>query len=82
MNLLQKSGAIHVVVCLDGDSAGRKGTEGIVKKLDQLFNVRTVELPDEADIGSMTSENVRNLLVPVLQSFGERGTKALTEIAR
>lgn len=58
-------GINHLYVCMDGDKAGREGTENFVKRVSE---VRRVDLPDTYD----TSEYINNFGIDSYRALLER----------
>lgn len=50
-----------IVLALDGDEAGRKGTLKIGKSLKKHFIVKFLEIPDGKDINDLTEQEFKNL---------------------
>lgn len=51
-----------LILMLDADEAGRKGTEEIMKKYRTMFKMRTVSLPEGKDPGDCTAFELYNAL--------------------
>ena len=60
-SLLQKAGAVHVILCMDNDDAGRKASVALTDKLRYYFKVSTTLLCAK-DIGEMEPEAIRSML--------------------
>lgn len=60
--LLEKSGALTLILALDPNKAGEKGREKIMGKCGDLFNIRQLKLPDERDVGDLTVQEIRGLI--------------------
>ena len=52
----------QVILCLDGDAAGRAATDDCVKRLARRMFVRAVDVPDGRQPDDMTSEELEQLL--------------------
>jgi DNA primase len=51
-----------VLLMLDGDEAGRKGTDEIMLRLGRKVRVKDVRVPDGKQPDQMSSEELRGLL--------------------
>jgi len=61
-SILDSSGALTLILCLDNDEAGKSGTQKIIKECNRIYNVRVVELPDGyEDVGEMPTAQVKEL---------------------
>lgn len=60
-SLLQKAGAVHVILCMDNDDAGRKASAALTDTLSYYFKVSTTLLCAK-DIGEMEPEAIRSSL--------------------
>lgn len=58
---LKQLGARKLIVALDGDSAGRKATLRLKKKLSGIKLITHYELPEGKDINDLTKEEFENL---------------------
>lgn len=68
--LLEESGALNVVVLTDYDDAGKKAAEQIMKKCGRRFNYIRPEMPEGVkDIGDLTVEQIKELILPQLEKF-------------
>lgn len=63
--LIQKTGALNLVILMDDDEAGRKAREDIRKKMSFLFNVYDVY--SQKDPGDMTRDEIEEIIVPQLK---------------
>lgn len=59
--LLEKSGALNLVILTDGDDAGNKAAEKIIRKCGRRFNYIRPEMPSK-DIAELSVEQVKNFL--------------------
>lgn len=66
--LLQKSGALNIVIITDNDSAGNNARKEIHEKLKYSFNIYDV-LTSKNDIGDMSSEQVDKIIKPKLKGL-------------
>jgi len=66
--LLQKSGALNVVVITDSDNAGNKAREEIHEKLKLSFNIYDV-ITSTNDIGDMSVEQIDTTIKPQLKGL-------------
>ena len=53
---LKKLGVREFTICLDGDEAGRKGTEKLKKALSGVGMVWTIQMPVDKDVNDCTKE--------------------------
>ena len=60
-SLLQKAGAVHVILCMDNDDAGREASKKLKKELDYYFKVSIISLCKK-DIGEMEPDEIKNIL--------------------
>lgn len=60
-DILNKCGIKHFILCLDGDTAGRKGTYKLIKNLSKSFIVDVKVLPEGKDVNDLTKEEFDNL---------------------
>ncbi len=60
-SLLQKVNAVHVILCMDNDDAGRKASAVLTDKLSHYFKVSTTLLCAK-DIGEMEPKAIRSSL--------------------
>lgn len=77
--LLEKSGALNVVILTDYDEAGEKAVEGIVKKCGRRFNLIRPDLEPwfeerdvpkkQRDLGNMTIEDIKNEIYPYIKGI-------------
>lgn len=66
--LLDISGALSIITIMDNDDAGFKAAEIIEKKCQKTYNIKHIKI-DKEDVGSMTVEEVQNIILPEIQSF-------------
>lgn len=66
--LLQKSGALNVVIITDNDEAGNDARKEIHEKLKLSFNIYDVITP-ENDIGDMSIEQINEIIKPQLKGL-------------
>lgn len=60
--LLEKSGAMALIVLLDNDEAGRLGTEKIIKKCYKSFRILTYnQYDDKKDVGDFSLDQINSL---------------------
>ena len=50
-----------ILICLDGDEAGRTATEEIVRRLTRKLFVKVIDLPDGVQPDHLSSEELRVL---------------------
>ena len=58
---LKQLGVSEFVLCLDGDEAGRRGTEKLKKALSRVALVWTIQMPSDKDINDCTEEEFKKL---------------------
>jgi 5S rRNA maturation endonuclease (ribonuclease M5) len=66
--LLDISGALSLVLLMDNDDAGRKACENIKKKCQKIYNIFAIDIKHD-DIGSMTVEQVKNEIIPQIETL-------------
>ena len=66
--LLQKSGALNIVIMTDNDDAGNKCREEMKEKLSYSFNIFDVVTPTN-DIGDMSVAQINELIKPQMKGF-------------
>ena len=66
--LLQKSGALNVVIMTDSDDAGQRCRDEIKEKLQYSFNIYDVITPSN-DIGDMTIEQINEIIKPQMKGL-------------
>lgn len=66
--LLQKTGALTIVIMTDSDEAGRRCRKEIREKLKHCFNIIDIEA-DEKDIGEMLVEEINEKIKPKLKGL-------------
>ncbi len=57
-SLLQKAGAVHIVLCMDNDDAGKKATRKIKEDLGYYFEVNVMSL-NTKDVGEMKTDEIK-----------------------
>lgn len=68
VNMIVSLPVKHVVLVMDNDEAGRTGEEKISEKLKRYVNIHTITPPNK-DLGDMSPETVRSLLIPTLEKL-------------
>lgn len=66
--LLEKSGAMNLVILTDSDEAGQKAYEQIVKKCGRRFNYVRPTI-SQKDVGDMTIQEIKEELYPQLKGI-------------
>lgn len=66
--LLEKSGALTLVLAFDNDPAGQGCTQSVTNKMGRLFNIKVLEFPGK-DIGDLTKDQIDNILKPQLKGL-------------
>lgn len=68
--LLERSGALNVVVLTDYDEAGNKAANQIISKCGRRFNYIRPQMPEGVkDIGDLTVEQIKELILPQIKDF-------------
>ena len=68
--LLEKSGALNVIILTDYDDAGKKAANQIVKMCGRRFNYIRPEMIDGVkDVGDLTIQQIKEFLYPQLKGF-------------
>lgn len=57
---LKKSGAIKFNLCLDGDDAGRRGTQRFIQNFPKSF-ITVIKIPEGKDVNDLTKEQFESL---------------------
>lgn len=65
--LIQRSGALNIVIYMDPDEAGEKARKDIVKKMSLLFNIYHVYT--DKDAGDMSVEEIKEKVLPQLKGL-------------
>lgn len=60
-DILNKSNIKHIYLCLDGDSAGRKGTLKLIQNLRKDIFVDVIDMPQGKDVNDLTEEEFNKL---------------------
>jgi DNA primase len=63
--MLQRTGALNLIVIMDNDEAGKKCRQEIRERLSSFFNIIDIEL-QKKDVGEMTVEEVNKFIKPKL----------------
>ena len=63
--ILEKSGALKLVVMTDSDDAGNLAREKIAKQCERMYNIKFVDLPQK-DVGDMSVEEIKTHVEPQL----------------
>lgn len=66
--LLQKSGALNVVILTDNDEAGEKCRKDMNEKLKYSFNIINI-VPNKKDVGDMTIQEINKVIKPQIQGL-------------
>lgn len=64
--LIQKTGALNIIVMSDNDKAGQACKKDIYDRLQYLFNIDTIKLPKN-DPGDMTIDEINQIIKPQIQ---------------
>ena len=65
-SVLEKSGALNLVILTDYDEAGKKAADQIVKKCGRRFNYYRPQI-SKKDIGEMSIDQIHEELNPQLE---------------
>jgi len=65
--LLDISGALSIITIMDNDDAGRKAAEAVTKKCHKTYNIKHIKI-DKEDVGSMSIEEVKDIILPQIQA--------------
>ena len=61
--ILEKCGAMNLVIMTDNDFAGRNAAKNIVSKCKNLFNIIIPQYPNNIkDLGEMKNQNIKNMM--------------------
>jgi hypothetical protein len=63
--LLEKVGVMNIVIIMDADDAGRSGTQSIIEKTKDFYNVKPIYL-DTDDIASLSVDQIHKDIMPLL----------------
>jgi len=66
--LLQKSGALTLILALDNDKAGKEATEKIIEELNYYFRVIPVNLENVNDVAEMSKNEIINKIGKVFNN--------------
>ena len=69
IQLLIKCGTNNLILCLDPDESGRKGTDKIIAQTKNYFNIFDLRLSLEKDIGDSSNEDIMTILKPELDKI-------------
>ena len=65
--LLDISGAMTIITIMDNDEAGYMAAEQIKNKCCRTYNVKNIKVDEYNDIGEMTTEQIKKLIVPKIK---------------
>tara|TARA_B100000029_G_scaffold323871_1_gene316258 strand:- start:7099 stop:8166 length:1068 start_codon:yes stop_codon:yes gene_type:complete len=63
--ILERSGALKLVIITDADEAGRLAREKIAAQCERMYNIQFVDLPQK-DVGDMSVEEINDHIKPQL----------------
>jgi 5S rRNA maturation endonuclease (ribonuclease M5) len=63
LSLLNKTGALSVILLGDNDEAGQEYNGILSKRLHNMFNIHTI-IPSKIDIGEMTTNEIKQQIFP------------------
>ncbi len=70
LNKLFQCEIYTINLLLDNDEAGRTGTENIVTKLNRIFDIKVIKIPDDAnDVAELPIEKVKELIIPQIKVY-------------
>ena len=61
--ILERSGALNLVLITDNDEAGTAAKNKIQEQCDRLFNIRVPDIPKK-DVGDMSVEEIKSIIAP------------------
>ena len=64
--ILERSGALNLVLMTDNDEAGLDAKEKIKDQCERLFNIQTPEI-SKKDVGDMTVEEIESIIKPQIR---------------
>jgi len=63
LDLIMKYGQFNLILGLDNDESGERGTKKIIKELNRFCNIRTIKLPDGIkDLGECNLDMIHRIL--------------------
>jgi DNA primase len=68
--ILEESGAINLIIATDSDDTGKKAAKSITESCRNLFNIKSIEIPEEwgiKDPGGLSIDQVKQLFIPILE---------------
>ncbi len=65
--MLDISGAMTIITIMDNDEAGAKASEQIKSKCCRTYNVKNIAIKSHNDIGEMTSEEIKKIIIPEIK---------------
>lgn len=65
--LLEKTGAMSVILLLDNDEPGRSAVKEMTKKLSRCYDIYSPKYSTH-DVGEMNCEQIQNEIVPIIKS--------------
>ena len=66
--LLQRTGAVNIVILTDNDDAGETCRSEIKDRLSNFFNIISLK-PEKKDVGEMTVEEINEKIKPKLEGL-------------
>lgn len=66
MDLLNKCGAMNIMLCMDKGEAGETATEVLLEKLGKLYNVDVLDIDGDDDIGEISAVNIKRDIAPII----------------
>lgn len=67
--MIDKSGAMTLIVTMDSDEAGQKATNNIVSSMESKYNVIVPRWDSEQDIGDMYNDELHSLLDKIIERY-------------
>jgi len=65
--LLDISGAMTIITIMDNDEAGKSATQQIYNKCNRTYNIKSIDLKEHNDIGSMTVQQIKEQILPLIE---------------
>jgi hypothetical protein len=52
---------------MDNDEAGKSATQQIYNKCNRTYNIKSIDLKEHNDIGSMTVQQIKEQILPLIE---------------
>jgi len=66
--LLQKSGALTLILAMDNDKAGKNATEKLSEELNYYFRIINIDLNETNDVAELNNDEIQNKIGKILQT--------------